>query len=496
MASNSLDPMSSAHQAGTAAATPAGRLARTFRGITVRRFWIFLGVVAVTATGHALSNYLMPDKTSATAGKAFAWEYGYMFLFFGTVWIAVVAGGNWAPARTGPRIAVLVIAVAAGLLAASLLTHAFMTYWFPMRMDEPTLLKQLAGVVLWSHVVAAGVLGYFFLTREEEAVARLHQEEMHRVEQDRELAEARLQVHAGADRAAFPLQHARQRAPPLPDRSRGARRRCSRTSALPRARCCRACARPTPRSATSSRCRAYLQRAADPHGPAPAHPHRRARGAAAAAASADDAAHARRERDQARPRTRCRKAARYGSSRAATTAAADTGHRHRPRDLPRDRVAGVGPRQHPGPAVDALRGQRPPAARAEPGRAASVATIELPRPARATGACGMTRPHVRHARATGAIARRWILGAWRRLPPRSSPWRRSSGTVWGLANALGFVGLPTAVDVHRDGRPRTSSTNRCCRCWLLVLALALADAASPATPGRRLPYADRAVSAA
>jgi len=48
--------------------------------------------------------------------------------------------------------------------------------------------------VLWSHVIAAGVLGYFFMSREEEAVARLHEHDMQREALDRELAEARLSV--------------------------------------------------------------------------------------------------------------------------------------------------------------------------------------------------------------------------------------------------------------------------------------------------------------
>jgi signal transduction histidine kinase len=187
------NPMSPAAAAIASASTSDGWLARTFRGITWKRFGIFCGVVAVTATGHGIANYLMPGKTLAGATEALTWQYGYMFLFFGAVWIAVVVGSNWAPARTGPRIAVLMVAVAAGLLVGSQLPLAF-TRWFPVRMDAPTLLRQFAGVVLWSHVVAAGVLGYFFLTREEETAARLHHEEMQRVEQDRELAEARLQV--------------------------------------------------------------------------------------------------------------------------------------------------------------------------------------------------------------------------------------------------------------------------------------------------------------
>jgi len=108
--------------------------------------------------------------------------------------VAVVIGGNWAPARTGPRIAVLTAAVAAGLIAGNLLTAGLVAFVYPNSNDARTLLKEISAIVLWSHVIAAGVLGYFFLTREEEAAARLHQEALQRVELDRELAEARLQV--------------------------------------------------------------------------------------------------------------------------------------------------------------------------------------------------------------------------------------------------------------------------------------------------------------
>jgi LytS/YehU family sensor histidine kinase len=85
-------------------------------------------------------------------------------------------------------------AVAAGLVIGNLLTVQLMATLMPMDKDAPTLLKEISGVVLWSHVIAAGVLGYYFLTREEEAAARLHREEMQRIELDRELAEARMQV--------------------------------------------------------------------------------------------------------------------------------------------------------------------------------------------------------------------------------------------------------------------------------------------------------------
>ncbi|MFO1314497.1 MAG: histidine kinase [Burkholderiales bacterium] len=173
----------------------AAALARSLRGLTRRRFALFLALVALAAVGHAIAMALMPDKGGvARAAKVFAWEFAYLSLFFGTVWVAVVIAGNLAPARTGPRVLALVAAVAVGLAAGQLLSAGLDALWFPRGKDPASLAKQVAAVVLWSHVIAAGVLGYFFVLREEDAAARLHAEELRRVDLDRELAEARLQV--------------------------------------------------------------------------------------------------------------------------------------------------------------------------------------------------------------------------------------------------------------------------------------------------------------
>ena len=172
-----------------------GVWARTLRGFTWKRLAIFCGIVAVPAVGHGIVNLLLPERTLFTAGRAFAWQYLYLFVFFGTVWVAVVVAGNWAPARTGPRVLALVGAVVAGLIVGNVLTTDLMTLVFANERKEPiTLLKEMSMIVLWSHVIAAGVLGYFFLTREEEAAARLHVAELQRIDLDRDLAEARLQV--------------------------------------------------------------------------------------------------------------------------------------------------------------------------------------------------------------------------------------------------------------------------------------------------------------
>ena len=179
--------------AGTAVAQA---LARSFRGLTWRRFALFAAIVSLAAVGHAIAMALMPEKGGVARGlKVFGMEVAYLGLFFGPVWVAVVVAGNWAPAKTGPRVLMLAAAVAVGLVAAQLVWVGLDALWFARgKKDSASLAKEIAGILLWSHVIAAGVLGYFFVLREEDAAARLHAEELRRVDLDRELAEARLAV--------------------------------------------------------------------------------------------------------------------------------------------------------------------------------------------------------------------------------------------------------------------------------------------------------------
>ena len=168
-------------------------VARTLHGFTWRRFGLFCGIVAVAACGHAIMRYLTGKPWSGVLG-AFAMQYAYLFLFFGSVWSAVVVAGNWAPARTGPRVAALACAVLVGLALGNVLAGPVLGWMWVGEKDAPTLLKEISAMVLWSHVIAAGVLGYFFFIREEDAAARLHDEDMRRERLTRELAEARLLV--------------------------------------------------------------------------------------------------------------------------------------------------------------------------------------------------------------------------------------------------------------------------------------------------------------
>jgi sensor histidine kinase YesM len=167
---------------------------RSVRGFTWRRFVVFLGVIALASVGHAISTLLMPGKAPVLAVKAFVQEYLFLFMLFGTVTVSVVVSGNWASARTGPRVLTLATAVIVGIVAVTSIVAYAVTQWMPNEGRLPSLLRGFSTVILWSHVIAAAVLGYFFMLREQDAAARLHHEELRRVDLDRELAEARLQV--------------------------------------------------------------------------------------------------------------------------------------------------------------------------------------------------------------------------------------------------------------------------------------------------------------
>ena len=168
--------------------------ARSFRGLSWKRFGIFCAIIALPALGHAVSRMFWPDKTLADGLATVPPFFLHLLVFFGAVWVAVVVATNWAPARTGPRVLALAVAVVVGLLVGKLANNALDPLLFPRMKDEITLLKELSAVMLWSHVIAAGVVGFFFLLREEEVAATLHREQMRRIDLDRELAEARLQL--------------------------------------------------------------------------------------------------------------------------------------------------------------------------------------------------------------------------------------------------------------------------------------------------------------
>ncbi len=171
-----------------------GWAARTFHGLTWKRLGIFCLIVAIPALGFVVSRTFFPGKSVGDVMRNVPAYFVHMFVFFGAVWVAVVVVGNWAPADTRWRTLALAGAAIAGLVIGNLVNHALSLLLFPQMKDPPTLLKEVSAAMLWSHVIAAGVLGYFFLLREEEAAATLHREQMRRVDLDRELAEARLQL--------------------------------------------------------------------------------------------------------------------------------------------------------------------------------------------------------------------------------------------------------------------------------------------------------------
>ncbi|MFO1398359.1 MAG: histidine kinase [Burkholderiales bacterium] len=167
---------------------------RSTRGFTWRRCAVLAGVIVVAATGHAISTALMPDKSLHAIVRSLVTQLVFLTLLFGTATAAVVIGGNWAPAGTGMRVTVLALAAVAGIVIVLAVLAYVAGNWLPREGDGPTLRKGVATVILWSHVMAAGVLGYFFMLREQDAAAGQHREDLRRVELERELAEARLQV--------------------------------------------------------------------------------------------------------------------------------------------------------------------------------------------------------------------------------------------------------------------------------------------------------------
>jgi hypothetical protein len=181
--------------ASSSVPTPlAAGFARTFRGVTGKRLALFCAIVAVPAMGQVIANAIIPGKDLPASVVTFVKNYIHLILFFAPVWCAVIVAGNWGPTRTGPRVLALIGAVTVGLVIGTVLGKEYMAMAWSSAMDDRTLLKAISGMVLWSRVVGAAVVGYYFFSREEEASATLLAEEMRREAQDRELAEARVQV--------------------------------------------------------------------------------------------------------------------------------------------------------------------------------------------------------------------------------------------------------------------------------------------------------------
>ncbi|MFO1323774.1 MAG: histidine kinase [Burkholderiales bacterium] len=166
-----------------------------FRGLTWKRFAILCALLLIPATGQAIARALIPGKPVAYFAQVFAFHYVNMLLLFGVAFVVVIVAGNRAPSRAGPRMLTLLVAAMIGLTLGYAIAGGVDTLLFPVQKHEPaTLIKRICDIVLWSHVTAAAVVGYYFLTREEEIAAQLYAEEKRRTELDRDLAEARVQV--------------------------------------------------------------------------------------------------------------------------------------------------------------------------------------------------------------------------------------------------------------------------------------------------------------
>ena len=329
--------------------------------------------------------------------------------------------------------------------------------------DAPTLLKEISAIVLWSHVIAAGVLGYFFFTREEEAAARLHDEDMRR-ERPRRASSRRRACSSCRRRSS--RTSCSTRSPTCGACSRPTRRRrtrCSSTCRATWARCCRACARPTPRSGHElALALAYLSVQQIRMGSRLDHPHRRARSAGGAAVPADDAGHARGERDPPRPQSAAgRRRGSHPGAHATDGKLRRAGDRHRRRALRELRARASGSPTSARGCHTLYGGKRAPPARAESGARRDRdhrAAGRGPRRARRRLHDACARPVSADVAASSPLA--LLRAGWRSIPPAHFAHR---GRVRGGVGPRQRARLVARRRQHepRSRPPRTSSTRRC-----------------------------------
>ena len=321
-------------------------------------------------------------------------------------------------------------------------------------------------MVLWSHVITAGVVGYFFLIREDEAVARLHDEDMRARASHARARRGAASRHAGAGRAALPLQHAGQRAAPVQDRSRSAHAMLEHLSRYLGAMLPRMRKTDSTLGHELALALAYLS------------VQKIRMGARLTIrtdvpdtldlpfVSADDAGHARRERDPPRPDAPAERRRRSHPRARDRRQVARSGHRHG-RRLSESSGPGVG-LANVRARLSTLHGGKARFLLAQNPHGGVTATIELP-----TEAPRQRWQHDDDDRArANATPRASRCRASRSLPCIRR--RPRFALAWGLANMLGWA---LGHDPSTSRRPpRTSSTNRSCRCSCSRSALSVADA--------------------
>ena len=175
---------------------PRSALARTFKGLTWRRFGIFCVFIAVVAVG-SIAHQLASGKSASYVALHILAKLGTMIIAYMPVLLTVIATDNWAPKDR--RIGALSLGIALSVMAGMALNNAFLTLFdadhFLVPWHGPDSLGAKLGWWLSTCFLAAmATTVYFFAVREDEAHATLHHEEMERLSLEREMTEARLQV--------------------------------------------------------------------------------------------------------------------------------------------------------------------------------------------------------------------------------------------------------------------------------------------------------------
>lgn len=169
---------------------PHWAVARTFKGLTPRRFGVVCLLVFVEAVSRIPLD-LSLGKSASYIGEHVLLDFGAMVIVFTPALLAVIAADNLGSKDSrGWSLAVAIaLGVAVGM-ALNLSVHALSS-------DGHAWKSPLAVFGSWVNncfLAAIATTVYFFVTRENEAHDTLHQEQMGRLGLEREMTEARLQV--------------------------------------------------------------------------------------------------------------------------------------------------------------------------------------------------------------------------------------------------------------------------------------------------------------
>jgi len=165
-------------------------VARTFKGLTPRRFGIVCLLVLVEAVCRIPLD-LSLGKSASYIGLHVLLDFGAMLIVFTPVLLAVIAAANLVSKDS--RGWSLALAIALGVAVGM----AFNFYAHTLSDDWHLWKTPAAMIGTWfNNCFMAGIATaiYFFVIRENEAHDTLHREDMGRLGLEREMTEARLQV--------------------------------------------------------------------------------------------------------------------------------------------------------------------------------------------------------------------------------------------------------------------------------------------------------------